>query len=45
MAELGYARYGKDNVRVYKVKKGDNGMQTVTEYTVCTLLEGDIEKS
>lgn len=45
MAELGFARYGKDNVRLYKVKKGDNGIQHVTEMTVCTLLEGDIEQS
>lgn len=45
MAELGYARYGKDNVRLYKVKKEGNGLQHVTEMTVCTLLEGDIEES
>jgi urate oxidase len=45
MAELGYARYGKDNVRLYKVKKDSNGVQHVTEMTVCTLLEGDIEAS
>lgn len=45
MAELSYARYGKDNVRLYKVKKGANGIQHVTEMTVCTLLEGDIEES
>ncbi|KAL1301793.1 hypothetical protein AAFC00_005988 [Neodothiora populina] len=45
MAELGYARYGKDNVRLYKVKKGQDGIQHVTEMTVRTLLEGDIETS
>uniref|UniRef100_L2G770 Uricase n=1 Tax=Colletotrichum fructicola (strain Nara gc5) TaxID=1213859 RepID=L2G770_COLFN len=38
------ARYGKDNVRVYKVERhGDS--QTVTEMTVCCLLEGEIETS
>lgn len=45
MAELSYARYGKDLVRLYKVKKEPNGVQHVTEMTVCTLLEGDIEES
>jgi len=45
MATLSYARYGKDNVRVYKVQRNDNGTQDVTEMTVCTLLEGDIAAS
>lgn len=45
MAELGYARYGKDNIRLYKVKKNEDGTQEVTEQTVCILLEGDIETS
>lgn len=45
MAELSYARYGKDLVRLYKVKKESSGVQHVTEMTVCTLLEGDIEES
>lgn len=45
MAELGYARYGKDNVRVYKVHKNEDGTQDVTEMTVCSLLEGDIAAS
>ncbi|KAL4965599.1 urate oxidase [Aspergillus stella-maris] len=40
------ARYGKDNVRVYKVHKDEKtGVQTVVEMTVCCLLEGDIETS
>ena len=45
MATLSYARYGKDNVRVYKVAKNDDGTQDVTEMTVCSLLEGDIAAS
>ncbi|CAK4030539.1 probable urate oxidase (uricase) [Lecanosticta acicola] len=45
MAELSYARYGKDNVRLYKVQKNPDGTQDVTEMTVCTLLEGDIAPS
>ncbi|TEA19968.1 Uricase [Colletotrichum sidae] len=44
MPVLASARYGKDNVRVYKVQRnGDT--QTVTELTVCCLLEGDIATS
>ncbi|KAH7037791.1 uncharacterized protein B0I36DRAFT_428351 [Microdochium trichocladiopsis] len=40
------ARYGKDNVRVYKVERdAAAGTQTVTELTVCCLLEGAIETS
>ena len=45
MASLSHARYGKDNVRVYKVQRNDDGTQDVTEMTVCTLLEGDIAAS
>lgn len=46
MPSLASARYGKDNVRVYKVHKdAKTGVHTVTEMTVCVLLEGDIEKS
>jgi urate oxidase len=46
MAQLASARYGKDNVRVYKVHKdAKTGVQTVTEMTVCVLLEGEIETS
>lgn len=45
MAELSYARYGKDNVRVYKVQRNADGTQDVTEMTVCTQLEGDIAAS
>lgn len=40
------ARYGKDNVRVYKVHRdAAAGTQTVYEMTVCCLLEGDIDES
>ncbi|KAK4226096.1 putative uricase [Podospora fimiseda] len=46
MARLASARYGKDNVRVYKVHKDQTtGVQTVTEMTVSCLLEGQIETS
>lgn len=46
MPRLASARYGKDNVRVYKVHRDEaTGVQTVTEMTVTCLLEGDIETS
>ena len=46
MASVAAARYGKDNVRVYKVQRDEKtGVQTVTEMTVCVLLEGAIETS
>jgi urate oxidase len=46
MSSLAAARYGKDNVRVYKVHRDEkSGIQTVVEMTVCVLLEGDIETS
>lgn len=45
-ASVASARYGKDNVRVYKVHRDPaTGVQTVVEMTVCCLLEGDIETS
>lgn len=45
MANLSYARYGKDNVRLLKTQRNADGTQSVTEMTVCTLLEGDIAAS
>jgi len=45
MAELGYSRYGKDNIRLYKVHRGADGVQEIAEMTVCILLEGDIQTS
>ncbi|KAH6625065.1 hypothetical protein B0J18DRAFT_201231 [Chaetomium sp. MPI-SDFR-AT-0129] len=46
MPSLASARYGKDNVRVFKVDRDEKtGVQTVTEMTVCCLLEGEIETS
>ncbi|KAJ5112477.1 Uricase [Penicillium argentinense] len=46
MSALAAARYGKDNVRVYKVHRDEKtGTQTVVEMTVCVLLEGEIETS
>jgi urate oxidase len=46
MPSLATARYGKDNVRVYKVHRDqETGVQSVTEMTVCCLLEGAIETS
>lgn len=45
MSQLTYARYGKDNIRLYKRTKNADGSQSVVEMTVRTLLEGDIETS
>jgi len=46
MPRLAAARYGKDNVRVYTVHRDEKtGVHTVTEMTVCCLLEGAIETS
>ncbi|KAL2142304.1 hypothetical protein VTI28DRAFT_1378 [Corynascus sepedonium] len=46
MPSLASARYGKDNVRVCKVQRDEKtGVHTVTEMTVCCLLEGQIETS
>ncbi|KAH0542854.1 hypothetical protein FGG08_002809 [Glutinoglossum americanum] len=46
MSQLSSARYGKDNVRVYKVHRDEKtGVHSVIEMTVCVLLEGDIETS
>jgi urate oxidase len=46
MAELSYSRYGKDNIRLYKVHRDEKaGTQTVVEMTVRVLLEGDIDTS
>ncbi|KAM5449674.1 putative factor independent urate hydroxylase [Microsporum audouinii] len=45
-SRLAAARYGKENVRVYKVHRDEAaGTQTVVEMTVCTMLEGDIDVS
>jgi urate oxidase len=46
MSELGYARYGKDNIRLFKADRdAKTGIQSVSEMTVRVLLEGDIETS
>jgi len=46
MSQLSYARYGKDNVRLYKVDKDPKtGIHTVVEQTVRILLQGDIDTS
>lgn len=43
-SKLGAARYGKENVRVFKVHRDQqSGTQSVVEMTVSVLLEGDIE--
>ncbi|KAL1986847.1 hypothetical protein VTN96DRAFT_5500 [Rasamsonia emersonii] len=45
-SKLAAARYGKDNVRVYKVHRDQKtGVQTVVEMTICVLLEGEIDVS
>ena len=46
MPQVAAARYGKDNIRVYKVHRDEaTQTQTVVEMTVCVLLEGEIETS
>jgi len=46
MAQLSAARYGKDNIRLYKVHKDQKtGIHTVFEAVVCVLLEGEIDVS
>ena len=46
MAKLSAARYGKDNIRIYKVHRDEEaGTQDVVEMTVGVLLQGDIETS
>ncbi|KAI4267866.1 MAG: hypothetical protein L6R38_008062 [Xanthoria sp. 2 TBL-2021] len=46
MVNLSAARYGKDNIRVYKVYRNkEAGTQEVVEMTVGVLLLGDIETS
>ena len=46
MPSLSSARYGKDNIRLYKVEKDEaTKTHTVIEYTVTVLLEGDIDVS
>lgn len=46
MPQLSSARYGKDNIRVYKVHRDEqSGTQTVVEMTVSVLLEGEIDLS
>ncbi|KAF6746919.1 uricase [Ephemerocybe angulata] len=45
LSTLSYAKYGKTNVRVFRIVRGDDGLHTVVEYSVETLLEGDIETS
>jgi urate oxidase len=46
MPKVQAARYGKDNIRVYKVHK-DEATKThiVVEMTVCVMLEGEIDTS
>ncbi|OAP60236.1 uricase [Fonsecaea erecta] len=46
MAKLAAARYGKDNIRLYKVERDEaTKTHTVYEMTVCVLLEGEIDVS
>ncbi|KAF8473920.1 hypothetical protein BDZ91DRAFT_650900 [Kalaharituber pfeilii] len=46
MYQLSAARYGKDNVRLLKVDRDPiSNIHTVTEATVCALVEGDIDTS
>jgi len=46
MPQLAAARYGKDNIRIYKVEKNaETGVHTVFEGVVTVLLEGEIDIS
>lgn len=46
MPSVQAARYGKDNIRVYKVHRDEaSKTQTVVEMTVCVMLEGEIDSS
>ncbi|KAL9106168.1 MAG: hypothetical protein Q9227_008760 [Pyrenula ochraceoflavens] len=46
MSKVTAARYGKDNIRLYKVHRDEaTQTHTVIEMTVCVLLEGEIETS
>jgi urate oxidase len=45
MPHLAAARYGKDNVRVYKVHRGEDGTHDVWEAVCSVLLEGEIDTS
>ena len=46
MPQLTAARYGKDNIRVYKVERDEaTKTESVVEMTVCVLLEGEIDIS
>ena len=46
MPSVSAARYGKDNIRLYKVVRDEaTKTHTVYEMVVCVLLEGDIETS
>jgi urate oxidase len=46
MARVAFAEYGKDNVRICKIERNaETGVHTVTEMTVCCVLQGDIETS
>lgn len=39
------ARYGKDKVRVLRVKRESDGVHYIVEYNVTLLVEGDIDAS
>ncbi|RMD42054.1 hypothetical protein DV735_g3119, partial [Chaetothyriales sp. CBS 134920] len=46
MPTISAARYGKDNIRLYKVHRDEaTKTQSVVEMTVCVLLEGEIDVS
>jgi len=46
MPKLTAARYGKDNIRLYKVERDEaTKTHSVAEMTVCVLLEGAIDTS
>jgi len=45
MPKLQSATYGKDNIRVSKVDRSEDGVHNITEMTVRVMLEGEIDVS
>lgn len=45
MPTVSAARYGKDNIRLYKNQRSPDGTHNVYEFVICVLLEGDIATS
>lgn len=44
MAKLSSACYGKDNIRVSKVERGEDGVHNIIEMTLRVMLEGEFDE-